>query len=52
VHRLNRLTGDLHLDRERARRWALAQTIAWAFDDVEADPGHIKIARWLWEAGR
>jgi streptomycin 6-kinase len=52
VHRLDRLTGELHLDRERARRWALAQTIAWAFDDVEADPGHVEIARWLWEAAR
>ncbi len=51
VHRLDRLTDDLHLDRERARRWALAQTIAWAFDGDEADPAHVEIARWLWEAG-
>jgi streptomycin 6-kinase len=50
VHRLDRLTGELRLDRDRARRWALAHTIAWAFDDGEADPAHVEIARWLWEA--
>jgi streptomycin 6-kinase len=52
VHRLNRLTEELELDRERARGWALAQAIAWAFDDDGADPGHVETARWLWEAGR
>ncbi len=52
VHRLDRLTAELHLDRERARGWALAQTIAWAFDDDGADPAHVEVARWLWEAGR
>ena len=51
VHRLDRLTVELGLDRERARGWALAQTIAWAFDDDEADPAHVEIARWLSEAG-
>ena len=50
VHRLDRLTGELHLDRERARGWAMAQTIAWAFDDDEAEPMHVEVARWLWEA--
>ncbi len=50
VHRLDRLTGELQLDRERARGWAIAQTIAWAFDDDEADLGQIEVARWLWEA--
>jgi streptomycin 6-kinase len=50
VHRLDRLTGELHLDRERARGWALAQTIAWSFDDDDDEPGHVEVARWLWEA--
>lgn len=50
LHRLDRLTDELDLDRERARRWALAQTIAWAFDGDEAEPGHVEVARWLWEA--
>jgi streptomycin 6-kinase len=52
VHRLDRLTAELRLDRERARGWALTQTIAWAFDGDEVDPANIQIARWLWEAGR
>ncbi len=52
VHRLDRLTAELCLDRERTRGWALAQTIAWAFDGEDADPAHVEIARWLWEAGR
>ena len=52
VHRLDCLTTELRLDRDRARGWALAQTIAWAFDGDEADPAHVEIARWLWEAGR
>ena len=50
VHRLDRLTDELHLDRERARGWALAQTISWAFDGDEVDPTNVEVARWLWEA--
>jgi streptomycin 6-kinase len=48
--RLDRLADELALDRERARGWALAQTIAWAFDGDEAEPMHVEVARWLWEA--
>ena len=50
IHRLDRLSDELYLDRERARRWALAHTIAWAFDDDEVEPELVEIARWLWEA--
>jgi streptomycin 6-kinase len=50
VHRLDRLTDELHLNRERARGWALAQTVAWAFDGDEVEPVHVEVARWLWEA--
>ena len=50
IHRLDRLSDELHLDRDRARRWALAHTIAWAFDDGDVEPGHVEVARWLWEA--
>jgi len=50
LHRLDRLTDALDLDRERARGWALAQTIAWAFDGDETELGHVEVARWLWEA--
>jgi len=47
-YRLDRLTGELGLDRERARGWTIAHTLAWAFDD---DRGvveqHLDVARWL-----
>jgi len=48
--RLDRLTGELGLDRERARGWALGQTLAWAWHDGdEASPieALVDVARWL-----
>ena len=48
VRRLDRLTSELALDRERARGWALGQTIAWGVGHEE----HVDVARWLVEAGR
>jgi streptomycin 6-kinase len=50
VARLDKLTTALRLDRERARRWALAQTLAWAFDGDRAIERHVDTARWLWQA--
>jgi streptomycin 6-kinase len=45
VARLNRLTAELGLDRDRACCWAIAQTVAWGF---ESDyPHHFETARWL-----
>jgi streptomycin 6-kinase len=44
--RFDRLTAELGLDRERARGWCIAQTIAWGI----AEPGHREAARWLLEA--
>jgi streptomycin 6-kinase len=49
VGRLDRLAGALRLDRERARLWALAQTLAWAFESKVIE-SHLETARWLWEA--
>jgi streptomycin 6-kinase len=48
-HRLDRLTSDLGLDRERARGWTLAQTLAWAVDNdyEDFDQRHVETARWL-----
>ena len=46
-HRLDRLTADLDLDRDRARGWALAQTIAWSFDGEQVFPDLVETARWL-----
>ena len=54
-HRLDRLTSELGVDRERTRRWGLAQTLAWAFDgdgDVDmVDHDQVEIARWFAQAG-
>jgi streptomycin 6-kinase len=47
--RFDRLVSDLGLDRERARGWTIAQTIAWAFDGEHRET-HIETARWLLEA--
>lgn len=45
--RLDRLTAELGLDRERARLWAIAQTVAWGVDAGEADAWHVQTAEWL-----
>ena len=45
--RLDRLTSDLGLDRERARGWAFAQALAWAFQGTKVIAGHIETAQWL-----
>jgi streptomycin 6-kinase len=49
LRRLDRLTSELGLDRERARGWAIGQTLAWAYDDEWHDD-HIDVVRWLLEA--
>ena len=48
LRRLDFLSARLGLDRERARRWALAQTVAWAEGPFRAQ--HLRTARWLLEA--
>jgi streptomycin 6-kinase len=50
VSRLDKLTNMLGLNRERARLWAFAQTLAWAFDSDRALSRHVDTARWLWQA--
>jgi streptomycin 6-kinase len=49
LHRFDRLTSELGLDRERARGWCIGQTVAWSFDSRFL-PRHIGTARWLLEA--
>jgi streptomycin 6-kinase len=44
--RLDRLCGELGLDRGRARGWTVAQTMAWSFDGPLAARHH-DVARWL-----
>ncbi len=46
-YRFDRLTAELGLDRERARGWAFAQTLAWGFGDDGVIPTHLDVARWL-----
>ena len=45
--RLDRSCAELGLDRERARGWAFAQTVAWAFHEGGAIARHVDTARWL-----
>jgi streptomycin 6-kinase len=47
INRLNKLTGSLRLNRERARLWAFAQTLAWSFEGNYTLKGHVETARWL-----
>jgi streptomycin 6-kinase len=44
--RFDRITGELGLDRDRARGWTIAQSIAWGLDHER----HQEVARWLLEA--
>jgi streptomycin 6-kinase len=45
VRRLDTLSERLGVDRERARGWAIAQTVAWCDDER-----HLEAATWLLEA--
>jgi len=46
LHRLDRLTAELGLDRERARLWTVGASIAWAIGGPRT---HVEVARWLSE---
>lgn len=47
THRLDRLTADLDLDRDRARLWAFGHAIAWGFEGDKVLPHQIETAGWL-----
>ncbi len=49
LYRFDRLTSELGLDRERARGWTIAQTVAWA-SDSDYSTTHLETVRWLLEA--
>jgi len=51
IHRLDRLTNELGLDRDRSRRWAFGHALAWGFEGDKVLPEHIETARWLLAAG-
>jgi streptomycin 6-kinase len=48
LRRLDQLTSELGLDRERARRWCIAQTVAWSAGEGEV-PDHVQVVEWLLE---
>jgi streptomycin 6-kinase len=48
LRRLDHLTAELGLDRERARLWTVAQTVAWSVGS-EYPPEHLEVVRWLLE---
>jgi streptomycin 6-kinase len=51
LYRLDRLCAELGLDRERARGWTIAQTVAW-MGGSDVHPAHVDTARWLLEDAR
>jgi streptomycin 6-kinase len=46
VYRLDRLSTELQLDRERVRGWTIAQTMAWGLYSNGAER-HFETIRWL-----
>ena len=50
LHRLDRVSAELGLDRERVRGWTFAHTVAWGFDDSGPMREHIETATWLLDA--
>jgi streptomycin 6-kinase len=49
--RLDRLSGELGLDRERARGWTIGQTVAWMFENSQLQ-AHLETVGWLLEDAR
>ncbi len=49
LRRFDRLTSDLALDRQRARLWTVAQTIAWCFGSAHQHK-HLQTVTWLLDA--
>ena len=47
LRRLDRLSEAFGLDRERARRWTIAQTLAWAIEGQDVLEPHVEVCRWL-----
>lgn len=46
IYRLDRLSSELSLDRQRVLGWTIGQTIAWSFDSMYASR-HFATVRWL-----
>jgi streptomycin 6-kinase len=50
IHRLDRVSVELELDRERVRRWTMAHTLSWGFDANGPMGEHVETATWLHDA--
>jgi len=48
LNRLDRLTSELGLDRDRTLGWTVAQTVAWSGGAERYEP-HLQVVRWLLE---
>lgn len=46
-HRLDRLTAELGLDRDRVRAWTIGHTLAWSIAEDVVFPHQIEVVRWL-----
>ena len=49
LYRLDRLTSELGLDRDRALGWTVAQTVAWSGGGTHYWEPHVETVRWLLE---
>jgi len=47
LRRLDRVSAELDLDRERVRRWTIAHTVSWGFADKPI-AGHVEVATCSW----
>ncbi|MET8350011.1 MULTISPECIES: aminoglycoside phosphotransferase family protein [unclassified Micromonospora] len=46
-HRLDRLSTELGLDRERVRGWTIGHTLAWSLDGDALLAHNVEVVRWL-----
>ncbi|WP_307871104.1 aminoglycoside phosphotransferase family protein [Micromonospora sp. C51] len=46
-HRLDRLSAELGLDRDRVLGWTIGQTMAWSIDGDRVFTDHVEVVRWL-----
>ncbi|GAB3954562.1 hypothetical protein GCM10027614_61860 [Micromonospora vulcania] len=51
-HRLDRLSAELGLDRERVRGWTIGQTLAWALAGDTVLTHQLDVIRWLLDEHR
>lgn len=49
LYRLDRLTSDLGLDRQKAASWTIAQTMAWSISSPQPEY-HFEVSNWLHNA--